>query len=156
VEDWVKFEIVANADYFTTDPTESSGLTWDKFFFNVNPAQSFDVSTIVVDSPGVWNLVFDRNVSSFGVFGYGETGTVLPLMLNPLEFTVRDTGLDLLDFVYPNAEGNYFAGHLRRFGDGNEESLYLAVAPVPEPATLLLVASGIGGLLFSRRRRSAG
>ena len=73
-------------------------------------------------------------------------------MLNPLEFTIQDKNLDILDFVFPNLDGNYFAGHLRRFGDDNEESIQLAVAPVPEPATLILIGSGLGGILLYRRR----
>lgn len=155
-ENWVKFRIAANTDYFTTDPAESSGLTWDKFFFNFNPERVLDTSTIVVESPGDWGMVFDRNVSSFGIFNYGTTGTSLPGALNPLEFTIRDSVLALLDFVYPNAYGNYFAGHLRRFGDMNEDSIYLSVAPVPEPGTLILVGCGLGGLLLRQwRRRSS-
>jgi len=154
-ENWIKFEVMANIEYFTTDPAESSGLTWDKFFFNFNPEQVLDTSAIVVESPGDWDIVLGQNVSSFGIFEYGETGTKLPLALNPLEFTIRDSGLALLDFVYPNADGNYFAGHLRRFGDGNEDSIYLTVAPVPEPGTLILVGCALGGLLLQQRRRKS-
>ena len=153
VDNWVNFEVIANPDYFVSDPTERSGLTWDKFFFNFNPDKSIVASSIVVNAEGTWNLITDQNVSSFGIFEFGETGTALPPMVNPLEFTIQDTTLDILDFVYPNMDGNIFAGHLRRFGDGNEDSIYLAVAPVPEPGTLILIGSGLAGLLLYRKRR---
>lgn len=155
--DDIKFEIKANEDYFITDSSERSGLTWDKFFFNFNPDKTLDTSSVVIESDGAWRLIEDssRNVASFGIFDYAEVGRRLPLMLNPLEFTIRDTPLDILDFVFPNLDNNYFAGHLRRFGEDNEDSIYLAVAPVPEPGTLILIGSGLGGLLLYRRRRAS-
>lgn len=153
-EDWIKFEVTANSEYFLTDPAERSGLTWDKFYFNFNPDKTLDTSAVVVNSGGTWNLVYDQNVSSFGLFDFGVNGTSLPFSVDPLEFTIQDTSLELLDFVYPNLDdGNYFAGHLRRFGDGNEDSIYLAV--VPEPGTLLLLGSGLGGIMLYRRKRAS-
>ena len=152
-EDWVKFEIKANENYFLTDPSENSGLTWDRFSFNFNSDKTLETDSIIIDSDdGRWRVIEDRNISSFGIFDFTEKGRRLPSMLNPLEFTIQDKNLDILDFVFPNLDGNYFAGHLRRFGDDNEESIQLAVAPVPEPATLILIGSGLGGILLYRRR----
>lgn len=151
---YVHFEIMANSDFFISDPSEESDLTWDKFYFNFNPEKTLDTDLIHITSSGTWNIDVDQNSSMFGIFDYGTIGTSLPHAVDPLNFWIEDSSLEILDFVYPSTADYLFAGHLRRFGDGNEDSIQLAVAPVPEPGTLILIGSGLSGLLLYRRRRS--
>jgi len=150
--DWIYFEVNANTDYFS--PADS--LTWDKFYFNFNPEKTLDTNLLVVDQPGTWSVVEDKNVSMFGIFDFGEEGTALGSTgIDPLTFHIMDPSLLIDDFVYPGSEGYLFAGHLKRFDQiEGQTSTFLGSGnppPVPEPMTFLLLGAGLLGMGVARK-----
>ncbi len=153
---FIYFTVTANDNFFTPS---GPGLTWDKFYYNFNDQKTLDTSLIVVTAPGNWNVdITNRNVSMFGRFDYGTHGSAIGSeFLNPLTFYIADPSLVETDFAFANADGYLFAAHLRRFAsiDGRD-STFLAVRtePIPEPATILLLGSGLLGLYGVRKRRS--
>lgn len=52
------------------------------------------------------------------------------------------------------ADSNAYAGHNRNHHDGNNECKDNNCQSVPEPSTMLLLASGLGGLAWKLRNRS--
>ena len=61
-----------------------------------------------------------------------------------------------LAFPVPGCQyfaGEFDPGHQQRDTDFSSQIVASTAAPIPEPATMLLVGSGLGAILYRRRRR---
>jgi len=67
-------------------------------------------------------------------------------------FAARDSTHDLLSLVYANEDDTYLSDNVSRYESDVTNGSPDGVAPVPEPCTLILLGSGLGGMLLYRRR----
>lgn len=150
-DDIVTFSLSVNTDYFDPD---DKGFTWTAFYFNYDGAGSLASLLVSTNDTSGWTIdpVTSRDVSGYGTFDYQMTRDDKDEPGNdPLTLSLQLEGLLASDFVSENLDGVTFVAHLQRLD--KDQSTKLAVGPVPEPGTLILIGSGLSGLLLYRRKR---
>jgi hypothetical protein len=152
---------VTMTDVFTNQSALSSGGRLDNFPNHtcVTIHEFTDCVDFHVTAPGPSSSTWTGFFNLF-IYWDADTNALFPngtgqiRMLHNLGST---SGNDFdTDITIP---GSYFAGSpdVADPGiggrDNNFQSFIVTHAPIPEPATLLLVGSGVGALLYNRRRR---
>lgn len=82
----------------------------------------------------------------------GDRVNALEPVPDPGTFVVRDTALDVISLVDTNTEEVYLSPTAP---SGDTQVPLNGVAPVPEPGTLLLLGSGLCGMLLYRKEKRA-
>lgn len=103
-----------------------------------------DTAEVFINGTSVFSANFSQNICADGVIGCepGENGTI--------SYTFLTDGLQTLSFdVFQIGTKN--SNRLNPFG--LLYSGYVATAAVPEPTTLLLMATGLAGLGFGSKRK---
>lgn len=141
---------------------EGTNFGMQSFYFN----SSLDIGplNLVAQSNVNWGFMTDFgtrpndgfNVSEFGRFNIAYRGTGGERQ-DPLTFTLRTAGSDLMTYALNNAKGFAFATHIADFNnvDGADSGWFstsVEISPIPVPAAVWLFGTALIGFIgFSRR-----
>lgn len=158
----IDFVVELNNAFFD----EGTNFGMQSFYFNsllnVGPLN------LVAQSNPNWGFLTDFgprsndgfNVSEFGRFNiaYRGTGGQRQGKVDPLTFTLRLAGSDLMTYALDNAKGFAFAAHIADFNNvTGADSGWFATSvlpPVPVPAAFWLFGTALIGFIGYSRRRS--
>ena len=140
-----QFEVDVNKKLFS-GTGDNFGI--DKFYFNTN----LDLTEDDFDIDGGGKVSGLKNVAYFGRFNYELK---IQPRVDPLLFTIEFQEISIENFI-ANDQDYTFAAHIAdfTFPDSGEESAFFADgAPVPEPATMLLLGAGLIGIAGVGRKK---
>jgi hypothetical protein len=144
-----------------SNPGDNFGM--DKFYFNYDSSLTVDTGNINNIDPNTWSVSADKNAGGgFGKFEFELKGTGASRVTTLLFSIVDVVGDEPADYAVGNPDGNppaieFFAAHIGGFFDpdtGAGSAKFAGSKVVPIPGSVLLLSSGLLGVIFLRRKRS--
>ncbi len=133
-------------------PSESSNFGMDKFFFNFNCGVDVDMNNIEFITPDDWKVKENKRAAVFGRFDFRLTGGGNS-RTKDLIFSIVGVDLDtILTYAVANERGLFFAAHVGDFDGMSDSGFFAGNTLVPIPPSVLLLGSGVLGLLAIRRK----
>lgn len=158
----VSVTVAGNEAAFSVDANEAllgAGANFGIQSFGFN--STLDLTQAVFSLPEGWGVVFNHNLSAFGIFYANPNGTG-NVRKDPLEFKITASGITAeSDFYVANEGGYHYTAHIAGFtnattlgSDGRPiNSAWFADGPVNIPEPEILTLFGLGLLALAGLRR---
>ena len=137
-------------------PSEGSNFGMQEFYFNFDDSLPVTAANISMTDPAGWSVNTDKNAGGgFGKFDFELKGTGSS-RTDTLMFSIVDVAGDTPE-DYATGNSEFFAAHVADFsGFPSSEggTKFAGSTQVPIPGAVVLLASGLFGVIFLRRKRS--
>jgi len=145
----IDFEVEVLTSAF---PSLGSNFGMDKFFFNFDSIFDVDMANIEFITPDDWTIKEDKRGGPFGGFDFRLTGGGNSRTTN-LIFSIVGVDMDtILTYAVANEHGLFFAAHVGDFDGMSDSGFFAGNTLVPIPTSIVLLISGIAGLIAIRRK----
>ena len=137
-------------------PVEGDNFGMQEFYFNFDDGLSVAPANISLIDPASWSVKTDKNAGGgFGKFDFELKGTGNS-RTDELRFSILNVEGDTPQ-GYATGYSEFFAAHIADFSgfpSGEDSTKFAGSNLVPIPGSVMLLGSGLLGVIFLRRKRS--
>ncbi len=157
----IDFSVAVIASAFSVSPGANFGIQTFSFNYDTAAMLSIGSANVTDINPSTWNVSQNANAGGgFGKFEFeiaGTGSTRTELLTFAISGVIGDSIFDYaLESTLNPSSGEFFATHIAGFDltDGVTSAQFAGSSPVPVPAAVWLLGSGLLGLAGVVRRRN--